>query len=213
MFAGCRPRVLFRQPGRCPRALHFFVGYSRLALFLVPLAILAVLLYQPTIVDGPSMQPTLHHGQLIWTDRTYYWHSRPQVGEVVVFRAGGDAYVKRVYALPGDVVYFLGGPEDRTLPVRQSKVQECLRRWRDAAEPTPLRIPDDCVYVLGDNTADSIDSRTLGPVPLRNLIGRARLPVDVTRCLEIEYVPPALPESRRKKQTDVANHAHRGSTM
>lgn len=158
------------------------------------------------------MEPTLAQGQLIWTDRTHYWRNRPQVGEVVVFRAGRDVYVKRVYALPGEIVYFLGGGE-RTVPVRQSKVLECLQRWHDAAAPSPLRVPDGCVYVLGDNIVASIDSRALGPIPIRSLLGRARVPADVTRCRDLEYVPPAPPPTLARKRGPAPRHASSVSAL
>ena len=149
-------------------------------------------LYQPTVVVGDSMAPTLRSGRVIWIDRTYYRSHAPRCGEVVVFRRGDTVYVKRVYRGPGERVCFITSDGEWMIPVRESRVQEVRRgygRMTQAFRVREMRVPDDCVFVLGDNYLASVDSRQLGPIPIREIMGRAHLDVDTTRAAQQEHAP------------------------
>jgi len=148
--------------------------------------------FQPTVVLGQSMSPTLSPHQMIWVDRTYYLTHPPKQGEVVVFQQDGQTYVKRIYRAPGEMVYYFASDGDCLGMVRPSGVaraREICKSRRVAFSVKQLRVPDDCVYVLGDNVNNSEDSRELGPIPIKNIIGRARLDRDVTMGLQYELSP------------------------
>ncbi len=109
-------------------------------------------------------------------------------GDVIVFKFPEDPrrdFIKRVVALPGEtveirdkVVYVEGirmadthvvNSDERVWP-DESEVPESYRR-RDQSRP--FTVPDDSYFALGDNRDNSYDSRFWGPVPARNLKGRA----------------------------------------
>src|SRR5919109_517283 len=81
-------------------------------------------LYSPTVVVGDSMSPTLSDGRVVWVDRTYYLNHCPQRGEVVVFKYGGEIYIKRVYRAPGETLSYVGNGTQCILPIRESAVAE-----------------------------------------------------------------------------------------
>src|ERR1043165_8451972 len=78
-------------------------------------------LFQPTVVVGQSMYPTLPSGRVIWVDRLYYKLHHPERGEVIVFRRDGYTYVKRVCRAGGEPVYYLASGEDWVAPIRESR--------------------------------------------------------------------------------------------
>jgi signal peptidase I len=129
-----------------------------------------------TTVLGHSMAPTLRPGSSYVLDRSYYRSHALCQGDIVVFRLKGETYIKRVHALPGDRVWVLRDDdgEDRLLEpsevarFRRLNTGGRLARYRVIAVTIP---PDHC-YVLGDNRANSIDSRELGPVPVSGILGR-----------------------------------------
>lgn len=149
-------------------------------------------MYQPTVVVGESMSPTLPDGKLIYIDRTYYQNNLPRRGEVVVFQHGGNVYVKRVYRAPGEKVHYLTDGEGVVGLVserRARELRERYQRWPSKIRVVTLRVPKDSVYVLGDNYAHSEDSRQLGPILIDELIGRAHVEIDTSIAWQNELRP------------------------
>lgn len=162
-------------------------------------------LYRPTVVVGHSMEPTLLPGQVVWTDRSYYlWHP-PRRGDVVVFCHQGEATVKRVYAGPGETVYYVCCDSEPLLFISAKDVPTARKRLRRGMVLRSRRLRRDSVFVLGDNVNTSEDSRHFGPVPVRSLLGRVRLPRDPGRLRAHEYSPPPLIRHSTRRPRAVAS--------
>jgi signal peptidase I len=131
-------------------------------------------------IDGMSMEPSLHNGELILVDKWSYLFHAPTRGDVIVFVAPPNPsqdYIKRIIGLPGDVITI----NDTTVIVDGVKLNE---RYVDPArQGNPyaykhiynLVVPPNEYWVMGDNRAGSSDSRDWGFVPRQNIIGRAAL--------------------------------------
>ena len=148
-------------------------------------------------VEGPSMEPTLNQNEYLIVNKLVYLRFDPAEvldalpfydggadeadryifhppvrGEVVVFRSPRDPdrdFVKRVIGLPGDTVWI----ENGTVHVNEYVLDEPYITRRDNTSMAPVEIEPGTVFVLGDNRGSSNDSRSWGPVPMENLIGRA----------------------------------------
>jgi signal peptidase I len=135
-----------------------------------------------TIPSG-SMIPTLQIGDDVFADTSPGSVSR---GDVVFFTAPSDPatiYVKRVIALAGDHVRMQGGQvilNGQALP-RGATTETNLEGRSYQVNPAPgpfdttgeITVPDGAMFVLGDNRANSLDSRapSVGAVPVANIIG------------------------------------------
>ena len=134
--------------------------------------------FRLAIVSGPSMNPTLHSGQILLLDQRYAKPGHPvKKGDIVSFNYHGSKYVKRVYGLPGDVIYQLHTPNepDMIIPASQlERIRKSVMARRKEAELVKVVVPEDYVYLLGDGGMISVDSRNFGPQPQAAIIGRVK---------------------------------------
>ena len=179
-------------------------GLKILLITLVSSLTVKVFVIDAVRVPSPSMEETLLPGDFLLVNKILYGPSTPRVfpfthasipwfrlpafasprpGDVVVFRfpgempngegQGGTLFVKRVVGLPG-----------QSVGVREGAVivdGTVLRAFPSppAGRPTPdygpVVVPPGHYFVLGDNLADSYDSRAWGFLPADHLVGKAFL--------------------------------------
>ncbi len=169
------------------------------ALFAVVLAVaflLRTFVFTFAHVDGPSMLPTLVHGDRVLVSLMAYRTDTPKRGDIAVCSYFGrdQAFVKRIVGLPhetleikGNVVYINGKALDE--PYLDDHAMQDFG-------PVNLRAEE--YFVLGDNRAKSGDSRNpeIGPLPVDRLLGRAIAIVWPTGRIE-GISPPAYAIDRR----------------
>lgn len=122
-------------------------------------------------VDGASMEPTLQSGEFVIVNKLAYLFGEPTTGDVIVFHFPRDPdqeYIKRIIGLPGDQVeikdggVFVNGQVLDEDYIAASPVYDVLSD-----------VPEDSLFVLGDNRNNSSDSHNWGSVPLDYIIGKA----------------------------------------
>ncbi|ELS01362.1 signal peptidase I [Xenococcus sp. PCC 7305] len=137
-------------------------------------------------IPSESMQPTLEINDRLIIEKISYRFRTPQRGDVVVFRPTEElkkqgykeAFIKRVIGLPGDTVEV---KNDRVFVNGQELAEKYIYvpnndpgyQPRPQKPYGPTKVPEDQYLVLGDNRNNSLDSRSWGFVPQKNLIGRA----------------------------------------
>jgi len=159
----------------------------------------------PTIVQQPSMVPTLQPNQRLWLNRWVRTTKKmPSRGDIITFEAPSKlelsseeiaqsavaryeneptslwkkfsyyvlevnktSYIKRVIGLPGDHVeikdgkVYLNGEEQQ-----ESYIQSGVVTDNGHGNCTDIIVPDNCVFAMGDNRAQSSDCRRFGCIPL-----------------------------------------------
>lgn len=140
------------------------------------------LLFRVVQVDGGSMNQTLYHGdRLLLVSRVLY--HEPEQGDIIVaskesFR-NGKRIIKRVIATEGQTVDI--DFENRIVYVDGAALDEPYVYFPDETSPMnqegvgfPLEVPEGCVFVMGDNRNNSLDSRSneIGLIDCREILGK-----------------------------------------
>ncbi|QPC46325.1 signal peptidase I [Mangrovibacillus cuniculi] len=169
------------------RAVKELFGWLKALVIAVVVAfVVRYYLFTPILVEGTSMVPTLANGDRMivnkWNDDT----STLKRFDIIVFHSpDGRDFIKRVIGLPGDTITF----RDDELYINGEKINEpYLDQYkRDLGEQqltedftlfaqTGLEsVPEDTVFVMGDNRGNSIDSRHFGPVDVEEIIGQTNI--------------------------------------
>ena len=164
--------------GRDALKVDLYFWLQALVMVLVALILIFTFIGRIIGVDGSSMYPTLHHGDMLLLQGIGY---TPKQGDVVVltkeFDAADGPIVKRVIAVGGqhvDIDYAAGTVSVDGQVLNEPYINEAMR------EPyyenlTSVDVPEGSIFVMGDNRNNSSDSRdvTLGTVDERYVLGRA----------------------------------------
>lgn len=189
------------RAGEAPAGPPHWLGQMlKTALFALILFLLARLVILPYEVEGQSMTPSLVNHERVLVNRAVFSHfnpssvlgwvpgvhvdddewylfHEPERGDVLVLNPpqfSETPYIKRTIAVAGDTVDI----RDGAVYVNGERLDEpYLHGLKTACDDQTYCenyvVPEGTVYVLGDNRPESFDSRSFGPVPLDNIIGKA----------------------------------------
>lgn len=150
--------------------------------------VIRTFLFEPVRVDGGSMLETLQDGEIMFVTKYDYLASDPERFDVVICHypnRGATNFVKRVVGLPGDTVEI----RDGYLYVNGELYEEDYIDHRPYADFAAYTVPEGYYFVMGDNRANSHDSRAddVGPITRDQIVGHVRsvlFPFDAWRTIE-----------------------------
>lgn len=139
-------------------------------------------------VENISMENTLMPGDVLVVNKLAYKYGEYETGDIVIFHNPNylaEDFIKRVIGTPGDKVVIQGG---------KVYVNDVLLDEKYIAEVPDYQgewlVPDDAIFVLGDNRNESSDSHIWGYVPLSDVVGKALFvywPWDAMTILDDPY--------------------------
>ena len=149
----------------------------------------------PYRIPSSSMEPTLHcarpaagcearFSDRVLANRFIYHFRDPQRGDIVVFQTppaarqrcgAGGTFVKRLIGLPGDTVEIRLRRGYGYVYINGKLLDESgylTTNRRDTGPEKVYKVPQSQYFMMGDNRAQSCDSRIWGSVPRSNIIGK-----------------------------------------
>lgn len=150
-----------------------------IAIALVLALLIRAFVAEPRYIPSDSMLPTLEVGDRLVVEKISYHFRPPAIGEIVVFDppqqlqiqgyAKDQAFIKRVMGTPGQIIQVRDGKVYRNnTPLAEDYIAE-----PPAYQMEPVRVPEDYLFVMGDNRNNSNDSHVWGFLPQQNVIGHA----------------------------------------
>ncbi len=136
----------------------------------------------PYKLPAQSMRPTLDQGDRIFVNKWIYKHENPKRGDLVVFQYPFDPkkdFLKRVVGMPGEKLKIQDGHiyingELLTAPeFLKENYYNNREDWRYGKSGMVIEIPENFYFVLGDNSAQSSDSRNYGFIPRKAIKAKA----------------------------------------
>jgi signal peptidase I len=143
---------------------------------LVVALVIKTFLVQAFYIPSGSMEPTLEVGDRVLVNKLSYDFHDVNRGDLVVFeRPEGTSgeikdLIKRVIGLPGETVEGRDGVvtvDGRVLEEPYLDDDEVIDDF------DPVQVPEDKLFVMGDNRDSSMDSRSFGPIGAGSIVGRA----------------------------------------
>jgi signal peptidase I len=155
-------------------------GFTELCLTILVAFVLVFGFVRPFVLEAfripsESMVPTLEVGDRVLANKFIYRFSEPERGDIVVFESVGEGddqkLIKRVVGVAGDEIEVRNG----TLLVNGKEQEEPYlnRGLPFNGSYGPIEVSEGEVFVMGDNRANSADSRVFGPLPVENIEGEA----------------------------------------
>lgn len=118
-------------------------------------------------VNGNSMYPTLHNKDLMILNKIKYNFKNVERFDIVVVKYENHYIIKRVIALPGEVIEY----KDNVLYINDRNVQDKYNSIEQ--DDFSLELGNDEYFVMGDNRGDSLDSRIIGPIDKDDIMGNS----------------------------------------
>lgn len=151
-----------------------------IAIALILTLIIRAYVVQAFKIPSGSMRPTLIEGDKLFVNKFIYRFKLPERGDIIVFKYPEDPkkdFIKRLVAFEGETVELRDG-KIIVNGVALDDTQTFKKFYYYNHDPyggpnEKILVPDDSYYVLGDNSANSTDSRFWGFVPKKNVIGKA----------------------------------------
>jgi signal peptidase I len=134
---------------------------------------------EPRYIPSESMLPTLEIGDRLIVEKLSYYGHLPHRGDIVVFAPPpqlqeqgyqtDQAFIKRVIGLPGDTIAVQAG----RVFVNRDLLTEAYIAEPPNYPMSPIVVPPDELFVMGDNRNNSNDSHIWGFLPKANIVGHA----------------------------------------
>ena len=156
---------------------HEIMEWVKTILLSIAIAFIITLFVRPTLVKGYSMYPTLEPNNYLVINKIPYTLGEPSRGDIVVFKShlltddGREKdLIKRVIAIPGDHLKIDSG----RVYVNDVELDESYINGSFTRGDLDITVPEEKIFVMGDNREKSLDSRDsrVGPVNLGMIRGK-----------------------------------------
>lgn len=140
------------------------------ALVIIVVVLIRTFLVTPIKVNGTSMVDTLQHGDTMILNKIGMKINGIKRFDIVVIETEESYLIKRVIGLPGETIEY----KDGKLYINDKEYKDPYYK-DNTLDFERKKIPKDCYFVMGDNRGNSIDSRIIGTIKEKTILGTTKL--------------------------------------
>ena len=141
-------------------------------IIIIVVVLIRTFLFTPVVVVGDSMVPTLENKQILLLDKITYRFKEIKRFDIVVIDTGKSEIIKRIIGLPGETVEYT----DNLLYINGEVIESIYnfdtQDFTMESITESKLIPEDKYLVLGDNRLVSSDSRIIGLIDKKDILGK-----------------------------------------
>jgi len=155
--------------------------FAKTVIVALVIALAITTFIKPTLVKGYSMYPTIEPYNYLIVNKLPYIAGAPSHGDIVVFKAhiysdNGEEkdLIKRVIGIEDDVIEVKDGIVYRN---GEALEESYIYGGKTPGDMAPFTVDKGCIFVMGDNRPNSLDSRdpSIGEVAVSDILGRVDL--------------------------------------
>lgn len=140
-------------------------------IIILVIILIRTFIFTPVIVNGDSMLDTLHDGDVMILDKIGMRINGIKRFDIVVIDTSNTKIIKRVIALPGEKIKI---DEDGIIYINGEVLEEDYGKERiknSGIAKEEIILGKDEYFVLGDNRNNSVDSRMIGIINKKQILG------------------------------------------
>ncbi|MBM01420.1 MAG: signal peptidase I [Chloroflexi bacterium] len=121
--------------------------------------------FQKNLVLEDSMNPNIIDGDEILLKKVFFYYS-PSRFDIVKINSNGQSYIKRIIGLPNENLML----NKEKIYINDVELEEKFEFIKTKYSPLKISLGKNEIFLMGDNRANSIDSRALGPFNLNHVV-------------------------------------------
>ena len=146
--------------------------YGPFILAIICILVVRGFVFTPINVNGTSMNPTLRDGDIMILNKIGLKTEGIKRFDIVVVREDKKYIIKRVMALPGESIYY----KDGELYINEKKLEDKYNN-DNTEDFDVVNLGADEYFVMGDNRSVSKDSRLIGPINKKDILGKTNFTI------------------------------------
>lgn len=151
--------------------------YGLYVILLIAIILLKIFVVSFIVVNGTSMMDTLKNKDIMVLNKISYRFNEIKRFDIVVIKEKDEYIIKRIIGLPGEKIEY----KDNKLYVNGKYIKEEFTHKKtddfSIEELGTSKVNEGEYFVLGDNRGNSVDSRMIGFIPKKNILGKTSLTI------------------------------------
>jgi len=140
-------------------------------IIIISVVLIRTFIVTPVRVNGTSMNDTLEHGDTMLLNKITLKLNELKRFQIVVIKTDESYLIKRIIGLPGETIEY----KDGKLFINDKEMKDPYYKNNNTDDFEKVKISKNNYFVMGDNRGDSMDSRIIGSIDKKDIMGTTKV--------------------------------------